>query len=281
MTPGIGSRSLNPDGTPMLDPTPWVGKVRPFLIESASQFRTDGPQALTSAAWAEDFNEVKALGSREQHDAHARADRTSRSAGRATAGRRCSGTRVRAIWSTPDYAVDIVDSALPVREDEPERRGRGDQLLERQVLLGLLATWQAIHEANRDGNPATRARPCRGRRSSPRPTPSTRPGTSPRRRAPARAADVLRHGPDRVRRDEQLASRVRRDHFDRFSHLSRRSSTPASGRASTTAPPTCQARPRQEGRELRPQARLPTCRVTTFRRTWGRTRVPTEGSTVC
>jgi hypothetical protein len=47
----------------MLDPTPWVGKVRPFLIRSSDQFRTDGPNALTSAAWAEDFNEVKALGS--------------------------------------------------------------------------------------------------------------------------------------------------------------------------------------------------------------------------
>jgi hypothetical protein len=42
----------NPDGTPMLDPTPWVGQVPPFLIESLSQFRTDGPQALSSAAWA-------------------------------------------------------------------------------------------------------------------------------------------------------------------------------------------------------------------------------------
>ena len=28
----------------MLDPTPWVGGVRPFLIQSSSQFRTDGPQ---------------------------------------------------------------------------------------------------------------------------------------------------------------------------------------------------------------------------------------------
>jgi hypothetical protein len=52
----------NPDGTPILDPTPWVGGVRPFLMTSSSQFRTAGPNALTSAAWAADFNEVKALG---------------------------------------------------------------------------------------------------------------------------------------------------------------------------------------------------------------------------
>jgi hypothetical protein len=54
---------LNPDGSPMLDPTPWVGGVRPFLLQSPSQFRTPGPNPLASAAWAADFNEVKAIGS--------------------------------------------------------------------------------------------------------------------------------------------------------------------------------------------------------------------------
>jgi hypothetical protein len=46
-----------------LDPAPWVGNVRPFLIASAEMLRTDGPNALTSAAYAEDLNEVKRLGS--------------------------------------------------------------------------------------------------------------------------------------------------------------------------------------------------------------------------
>src|SRR5215207_8497426 len=45
--PGHWWPLLNPDGTPMLDPTAWVGGVRPFLMQSASQFRTAGPQALT------------------------------------------------------------------------------------------------------------------------------------------------------------------------------------------------------------------------------------------
>src|SRR5438067_9710780 len=61
--PGHWQPLLNPDGTPILDPTPWVGGVLPFLMQSSSQFRTDGPNALTSDAYAEDFNEVKALGS--------------------------------------------------------------------------------------------------------------------------------------------------------------------------------------------------------------------------
>ena len=41
------------------DPTPWVGGVKPFLMRSSSQFRSAGPPALTSAAWAADFNEVE------------------------------------------------------------------------------------------------------------------------------------------------------------------------------------------------------------------------------
>ena len=49
-------------GQPLLDPTPWVGGVKPFLLETSSQFRTPGPNDLTSAAWARDFNEVKAIG---------------------------------------------------------------------------------------------------------------------------------------------------------------------------------------------------------------------------
>jgi hypothetical protein len=45
-----------------LDPTPWVGGVSPFFIQSSSQFRSVPPPALDSAQWATEFNEVKSLG---------------------------------------------------------------------------------------------------------------------------------------------------------------------------------------------------------------------------
>jgi hypothetical protein len=45
------------------DPAPWVGNVRPFLVPSAEMLRTDGPNALTSDAYTEDFNEIKEVGS--------------------------------------------------------------------------------------------------------------------------------------------------------------------------------------------------------------------------
>jgi hypothetical protein len=51
-----------PNGATVQDPTPWVGGVEPFLMQSSSQFRSPDPPALTSAAWAADFNEVKGLG---------------------------------------------------------------------------------------------------------------------------------------------------------------------------------------------------------------------------
>jgi hypothetical protein len=51
-----------PNGSTVLDPTPWVGGVKPFLMRSSSQFRSAGPLALNSAAYAAEFNEVKALG---------------------------------------------------------------------------------------------------------------------------------------------------------------------------------------------------------------------------
>ena len=35
-----------PNGTTALDPTPWVGGVKPFLMQSSSQFRSAGPPAL-------------------------------------------------------------------------------------------------------------------------------------------------------------------------------------------------------------------------------------------
>ena len=51
-----------PNGTIVQDPTPWVGLVEPFLMQSSSQFRSAGPLALTSSAYTAEFNEVKALG---------------------------------------------------------------------------------------------------------------------------------------------------------------------------------------------------------------------------
>ena len=67
-TPDIGTgpgdwRPLGWPTAPMFDPDGWVGNLKPFLIASPSQFRSKGPNRLTSRAYAKDFNEVKELGS--------------------------------------------------------------------------------------------------------------------------------------------------------------------------------------------------------------------------
>jgi hypothetical protein len=41
----------------------WFATLKPFVISDPGDFSTPGPPALTSAAYARDFNEVKALGS--------------------------------------------------------------------------------------------------------------------------------------------------------------------------------------------------------------------------
>ncbi|MDQ3810903.1 MAG: vanadium-dependent haloperoxidase, partial [Chloroflexota bacterium] len=109
--PGHWQPLLNPDGTQMLDPTPWGGGVRPFLIESASQFRTDGPRVLSAETWATDFNEVKALGS---VNSTARTPEQThvaiwwQSAGGPT---RLWNTVARDLVNDPTYGIDIVESA--------------------------------------------------------------------------------------------------------------------------------------------------------------------------
>jgi PAP2 superfamily len=45
------------------DPAAWLKDVKPFLIQNASQFRSEGPLPLTSRKYAREFDEVKSLGS--------------------------------------------------------------------------------------------------------------------------------------------------------------------------------------------------------------------------
>jgi hypothetical protein len=57
--PGVYQQTPGGPATPV---GPWVGQMRTFAIESATQFRADGPPNLTSAQWAQDFNESKNYG---------------------------------------------------------------------------------------------------------------------------------------------------------------------------------------------------------------------------
>ena len=55
-----------PNGTTVQDPTPWVGAVEPFLMQSSSQFRSPAPRSHLplhcERRLRSDVNEVKAIG---------------------------------------------------------------------------------------------------------------------------------------------------------------------------------------------------------------------------
>jgi hypothetical protein len=58
---GAGAFQLPANATPL---GPHWGAVTPFTLESIQDFRFPGPPALTSARYAQDFNEVKAVGAK-------------------------------------------------------------------------------------------------------------------------------------------------------------------------------------------------------------------------
>jgi hypothetical protein len=155
--PGHWQPLLNPDGTQMLDPTPWVGGADPFLMQSSSQFRTDGPQALSSAAWAEDFNEVKALGS---------VNSTARTPEQTHIARFWQSNPVRT-WNEvarnlaedAAYDVDLADSALLFGMLNLAAADAAINCWNDKYYWDFWRPWQAIREADRDGNPATEPDP--------------------------------------------------------------------------------------------------------------------------
>jgi PAP2 superfamily len=151
--PGHWQPLLNPDGTQMLDPTPWAGGVDPFLMDTSSQFRTDGPQDLGSAAWAEDFNEVKALGSvnstvRTPEQTHIAIFWQSNPVATWNAV-------ARNLAEDATYDVDLADSALLLGMLNLAAADASISCWNDKYHWDFWRPWQAIREADRDGNPAT------------------------------------------------------------------------------------------------------------------------------
>ena len=60
LPPGPGVWRLTPPFAP--PQTPWVGNVRPFVLQSLDQFLPDPPPSLQSREWAEAFQQIKIYG---------------------------------------------------------------------------------------------------------------------------------------------------------------------------------------------------------------------------
>jgi hypothetical protein len=150
--PGHWQPLVNPaTGQPILDPTPWVGGVKPFLMQSSSQFRTAGPLALGSAAYAAEFNEVKALGS---------INSAVRTTTQTYIARWWQSTPV-ASWNAVERdligreAVNIADSARLLAMANLSAADAGINCWNDKYYWDFWRPWNAIPRAAEDGNPAT------------------------------------------------------------------------------------------------------------------------------
>jgi hypothetical protein len=157
-TPVIGTTPGAWRPTPPLfapDPAPWVGNVRPFLVPRADRLRSDGPNALTSRAYARDLNEVKRVGSLTS---------TSRTADETDAAIFWQD-HAFALWNRVFRTVSA-DRGLPIADSA--RLFAMENLAAADAAIGCWNdkyhwnSWRpitAIREADSDGNPATTADP--------------------------------------------------------------------------------------------------------------------------
>jgi hypothetical protein len=139
-----------------LDPAPWIGNVRPFLVPSAQWLRTRGPNALTSRAYARDFNEIKSVGA--LHSTTRTADQTD----------------AAIFWQEPIFALfnRIFRTLATDRQLGLADSARLFAVTNLAAADAAIGCWNdkyhwnfwrpitAIREAASDGNPATEADPA-------------------------------------------------------------------------------------------------------------------------
>ena len=138
------------------DPNAWLKDLKPFLVESSSQFRSKGPLSLTSRKYAREYAEVKSLGS---------ATSTTRTAAQTLAARYWA-ENPPATWSRI-FRTLSAQEGLSIAEN-----ARLFAMLYMTAADALITVWDdkaywsfwrpitAIREADTDGNPATEADPA-------------------------------------------------------------------------------------------------------------------------
>jgi hypothetical protein len=129
--------------------------MRPLALRTASQFRPDGPNPLTSHAYADDFNQTKNLG---------RADSTSRTPDQTNEARFWTDHDIRQ-WNdglldlAHDRRLDLVQTA---RMLAMAHVAGGDAMIacfDAKYHYWFWRPYQAIAQADDDGNPQTVADP--------------------------------------------------------------------------------------------------------------------------
>ena len=211
--------------------------VTPWVLRSGSQFRPGPPPALDSERYARDYNEILQIGALDQLGAHRRTDRRSRCSGgrrRPRCGIRSCGQAVET--AQPGSLGDgASDGALLSRGGRCERRVLGCE-----VRLQLLAAAAGDRARRRGRQRRDVGRSGLAAAGSDAAAPGIRVRTHrEQRRDGVRAgADIRRRAGVRHRGDELDQTRASCATGPPSAKAWRKSSTPGSIRASTSAPPT-------------------------------------------
>jgi hypothetical protein len=135
------------------DPNAWVAQVRPFLIDSTAQFRSDGPNALDSKRYAREFAEVKSIGSLKS---------TTRTADQ-TDMARFWAEHAPAMWSrvfrqlSADHSLGTAENSRFFAMMYLTAADAAISCWDDKAHWGFWRPITAIREAETDGNPRTEA----------------------------------------------------------------------------------------------------------------------------
>src|SRR4051794_66867 len=137
------------------DPTPWVAFVRPFLVPDVELLRTDPPNALTSRAYARDFNEIKSVGA--LHSTTRTADQTDAAI--------YWQDHLHGFWNRVmrtlaiSHGLDVTESARMFAMADLAAADAAIGSWNNKYHWNFWRPITAIHEAESDGNPLTVADP--------------------------------------------------------------------------------------------------------------------------
>jgi hypothetical protein len=133
------------------EPAPWVGDVEPFFLASAAALRSNGPNALSSDAYAADFKEVKRYG--RIHSTVRTDDQTFAALFWQANGAVLYNSAFRDI--TDRRNLDIVEAARLFAMGDLAGADGAIACWDDKYRHDFWRPLTAIHEAASDGNPAT------------------------------------------------------------------------------------------------------------------------------
>ncbi len=137
------------------DPAPWVGNVRPFLVGDVARLRTAPPNALTSRAYAKDFNEIKQVGA--LHSTTRTADQTDAAIFWQDAAFALWNRAFRTIAA--DRHLGVADTARLFAIENLAAADAAIGCWNNKYRWNFWRPITAIREAASDGNPGTGADP--------------------------------------------------------------------------------------------------------------------------